>query len=369
MAKPSMEDVLGLIGWDLEDGTTTKDRFREFLLKDSWEPEQYMAWLEECLKKADSARRTWYNALQDIAVAVGKRLGFEVEFGRYSGSTTEIAYDGLWRCGPKAVVLVEVKASGWPVTTVSQLGEYVRRYQNQHRAEDVDVYGLYILGSNDVQHLVDMIKGGDYRNQLRLIAFDGLIKLWRLKADLEAVSGPGDAAERIQSIILPMENVNLGSLVTMLLEIAELISAEKVESDQPTTPDVRPEDDESEPWIKDELFALFEHNTAWQNAFLTVLALMEEKEIFHDAALRLVNSVAQRHMPSSSGRSCKSVAGLRGGFKIRKGNKPDFVGARWAFDGEKWQASFWLIDRYRDWVREWVTKKSWALGSPSDSPS
>jgi hypothetical protein len=31
MVEPSMEDVLDLINWDLDDKSDTKDRFREFL--------------------------------------------------------------------------------------------------------------------------------------------------------------------------------------------------------------------------------------------------------------------------------------------------------------------------------------------------
>ncbi len=79
--------------------------------------------MRECTEKGSVTNKVWYNALQDIVVAIGDRLGFEVEFGRYGGSKQEIADDGLWRRASGDVLLVEVKASAWPVTSVGQLGD------------------------------------------------------------------------------------------------------------------------------------------------------------------------------------------------------------------------------------------------------
>ena len=99
MVEPSMEDILDLVNWDLDDRTDTRDRFREFLLKDKWQPEHFETWMRECVSKGDASHKVWYNALQDVTVAIGDHLGFDVEFGRYSGSKQEIAFDGLWRRG------------------------------------------------------------------------------------------------------------------------------------------------------------------------------------------------------------------------------------------------------------------------------
>lgn len=366
MAEPSMEDVLDLIGRLLEDATDTKDRLREFLLKDKWQPEHFDAWLKECMEEGDSSHRFWYKAMQDVAVAIGSRLGFEVEFGRYSGSVGEIAYDGLWRSKSGTVTLVEVKASGWPVTTVGQLGEYVNRYAQSPEGEGLDVYGLYVVGSADVQHLIDQIKGGQYRNQLRLISFENLVKLWRLKADLDEVAGPDAAATRIQSVILPIESVDVGNLVTILLEIAELKSAAEAQKEGNKVPPTPPEDSE-EPWEREELHTFLSKNTDWQNAFLTVLAFTEEERVFTDRVVRLMAEVAERHFPRVSGRALKSVAGVRAGFTMRRGSKQDFIGADWVLDGERWQGVYWLRPRYKEWVKEWVSAKGWSMPTVSSN--
>ena len=364
MADISIGDVLSLMGHDLEDGSGSTDRFREFLLKDKWQPDHFETWLTECVTKGNQSERYWYNAMQDIAVALGKRLGFEVEFGRYSGSTSAIAYDGLWRSQSGAVVLVEVKASGWPVTSVGQLGQYVQRYAE---TTDEPVYGLYVIGSASYEHLIDQIKGGEYRNRLRLIAFEDLVKLWRLKADLDEVAGRDAASQRIQSILLPIESVDLGNLVRLLLEISELRTAEATEEIPDRVADSAVEE-AREPWEREELLAFFGHNTDWQNAFLAVLALTEEEQVFADRLLGLMNRVANEHIPGLAGKSLRSVAGVRAGFKMRRGRKEDFVGARWTEGGEHAQNVYWLGPPYKEWIRQWVRAKGWDVpASPAST--
>lgn len=359
MAEPTMEDVLDLIGGRLDDAGDAKKRFRAFLLKDKWSPEHFDAWLTECVAKGSASQRQWYSAMQDTAVAVGQRLGFEVEFGRYGGSTNEIAFDGLWRSATGGTILVEVKSSGWPVTSVGQLGDCVKRYAAEH--PEGEVYGLYVVGGVEVQHIIDQIKGGEYRNLLRLISFEDLIKLWRLKADLEEIAGPEEAARRVGGIILPLESVNIGNLVTILLEIAELKTAAAVEEE---VGEVGPERGPSvmgEPWEKDELYRFLADNTGWQNAFLTVLAHLGDDPVTADRVRRLINRVAERHMPALAGKTMTSVAGARAGFKMRRGSKEDFVGDEWTTDGEKSQQAYWLKPPYKAWIREWVGQRGWSI--------
>ena len=154
MVKSSMEDILELIDWSLDDKSDAKDRFHEYLLKDKWQPEHFEGWIQECIRKGDASHKVWYNALQDIVVSIGDRLGFDVEFGHYSGGKEKIAFDGAWSRSSGEVILIEVKASGWPVTSVGQLGEYVKRYVESTAADASNVFGLYVIGDSDVQHLV-----------------------------------------------------------------------------------------------------------------------------------------------------------------------------------------------------------------------
>ena len=367
MASIGIGDILGLLGGKLDDRQETKTRFRAFIQQDKWEPQHFAAWLEECKSRGNTSEREWYNAMQDLVVAIGQRLGFEVEFGRYGGSREEIAYDGLWQSVQGGGILIEVKASGWPVTSVGQLGEYIKRYAAQH-PEVGGMYGLFVVGEGDFQHIIDQIRGGEYRNMIRLISFEDLIKLWQLKAELEEIAGPAAASERIESILLPMESVNVGVLVRMLLEIAELRTAEVVE------PEIIPVDGDTavtalgEPWEKDELHRFFSVNTDWQNAFIAVLALIDEEPVLGGQLRRQMERVAAAHIPGLAGKTLKSVAGARAGFKMRRGAKEDFVGDKWVNDGESWQNSYWLKPQYKGWVREWVQQHGWTIPGSSTEP-
>lgn len=362
MVEPSMEDILDLVNWDLDDRTDTRDRFREFLLKDKWQPEHFETWMGECVSKGDTSHKVWYNALQDVAVAIGDHLGFDVEFGLYSGSKQEIAFDGLWRRVSGEVILLEVKASGWPVTSVGQLGQYVDKYVESQEVDEASVFGLYVVGSSDVQHLIDQIKGGRYRNRLRLISFEDLIALWRLKSDLDTITDKDTSATRVQSILLPIESVNVGNFVRLMLEIAELKSAATVDE-----PPVQPTEPTAEPWEKAELFPFFQGNTDWQNACLTVLSLTDEEQISSNRLLRLAAKIAEVHFPSVADQPLKNVAGPRAGFKMRRGSKEDFVSSKWDFDGSQWQNFYWLKLQYREWIREWIVSRGFSIPSTTST--
>jgi hypothetical protein len=207
-----------------------------------------------------------------------------------------------------------------------------------------------------VQHLIDQIKGGKYRNRLRLISFEDLIALWRLKADLDTISGKDASAEKVQSILLPIESVNVGNFVQLLLEIAEFKSAASVDE-----PPVLPVESAAEPWEKAELFSFFEGNTDWQNACLTVLALADEDRISSTRVLRLAAKVAEEHFPSLTEAPLKSLAGPRAGFKMRRRNKEDFISSMWDSDGSQGQYFYQLKVPYREWIHEWVISKGFSI--------
>lgn len=115
MATSSIEDVLMLIGEPLSDKSEeAKARFRRYIAQAKWTPDNCRSWLDECVEKGgkDSDARVYYNALQDIIISLGNRLGLEVEYGRYSGSQKEIAFDGLWKRDSGEVIVVARRKVG-----------------------------------------------------------------------------------------------------------------------------------------------------------------------------------------------------------------------------------------------------------------
>ncbi len=90
----------------LRDGSIAASDFREFLSHVS--SDLLCQYAENCLSNSfiDSGL-----ALQDIVNQVGKRLGFEVEDGRYRGSKNNIGNDGLWLFPSGHYVVIEVKTT------------------------------------------------------------------------------------------------------------------------------------------------------------------------------------------------------------------------------------------------------------------
>jgi uncharacterized protein DUF1829 len=90
----------------LRDGNETSDEFRSFLAHIPSDLLQDAA--EHCLATSFTDGGL---TLQDIVNQVGRRLGFQVEDGRYRGVVGEVGFDGIWRAGEGAAILVEVKTT------------------------------------------------------------------------------------------------------------------------------------------------------------------------------------------------------------------------------------------------------------------
>lgn len=125
----------------------------------------------------------------------------------------------------------------------------------------------------------------------------------------------------------------------------------------PTEPLVAP----TEPWEKSELFTFFRRNTHWQNACLTVLALADEERIAINRLLRLAAKVAEAHFAPIAGKSLKSIAAVRAGFTMRRGNKEDFIGRKWHSDGTQGMNFYWIKPQHKEWIREWVLAQGFTI--------
>jgi len=111
--------IAHITGGQLSDSNEElKKRFRAFLA-DDWDVDNYELWIEECLTN------NLHKELQDILVSLGEKLGFEIEYGRYTGKQGEIGFDGIWTLPTGEKIVVEVKAASWPNPDISQLGQYI----------------------------------------------------------------------------------------------------------------------------------------------------------------------------------------------------------------------------------------------------
>lgn len=349
----SLGALLNLIGNNLKDDDI-RSRFHKFLESEITEQETLKRYMDECIEKGGKGGREFNNALQDIIVSVGKKLGFNIEYGLYSGSKSneQIGYDGLWKKDSGECILVEVKSSPWPVTNISnQLGTYLDQYSQLHGIEPNLIFGLYVIGPGDNEAIVNQIKGSDYRNRIRLISSDDLIKLIKLVDDLDLVGGPGTGGPKVQNILLPFESVNVGDFIDLVMEIAEL---------KETRADLNGEIDEDikeeKIWEKEPLLRYLEDSTPYQKAFLTVMALTEEGEgpLPKNLVLQRMTRVSTLIPEIAEDKKFTgyTIAGVRAGFKMRRDR-----------DGmeniiiEK-DRNYSLQERYKQIVKDWVKSKN-----------
>jgi len=69
----------------LKDDSEQRKRLWQFIEDETWTTEQIRAWMDECIAKSSGPHDPYNRVFQDLVVAVGKRFGFQVEYGRYAG--------------------------------------------------------------------------------------------------------------------------------------------------------------------------------------------------------------------------------------------------------------------------------------------
>jgi|WetSurMetagenome_2_1015567.scaffolds.fasta_scaffold264882_1 hypothetical protein len=338
-----------ITGGQLSDSNETlKARFREFLTED-WEVENYEFWIKDCLEK------NLNKELQDIIVSLGAKLGFEVEYGRYAGKQGEIGVDGIWKRSGGETIALEVKAATWPGPDISQLANYMSQLAKERGWDLSKVYGLYIIGDQNSTSLVAQIKGS-HPKDMRVIKYADLLRLYQLKLDLDSVSGPEAGTDRIQKILLPFENIDIGDFISLILEIAEFKHASEEE------PDIEAEDTESElllAWSSAELLEYLNESTPIQKALLAILARAPtgewvwRKQIIAEMPALLTQLGADERYKAASGYTI--AAAIAGMTMRRKPIRKESILTK-QMHGQKLA----LSEQYASQVKQWLLSQKLA---------
>jgi len=348
-----IKDVLNLLGKNLKDGGEEAKKFREFIGLEKWTNEQLRKWLDECISNSSGAQDLYNRAFQDLVVSLGKRLGFEIQYGRYMGKSGEENYDGIWKRENGDTIILEVKTSTWPIGSVSQLGEYVEKFSEKENIKNV--FGLYVIGKGEIQPLIEQILGSKYKDKLRLILYPDLIEILNLKEDLEPVIGEKNAIEKIQNLLLPIESINIGNIVKLILEIATIKSTtaeEKIEEKETEGES----EQENEPWTKTELLSYLGDTTPYQKLLLAALVQVDKEPATGKTVTFLMNEIAKRRPLEGIKEKItgRQIAGARGGFKMRRKplKKEDILESSWSNDER--DNLYRIKDEYKQIVSNWV---------------
>jgi hypothetical protein len=202
----------------LSDGGPTSKEFREFL---ALVPSAFLArYADECLKeKFDSSGF----ALQDVINEVGKRLGFQVEQGKYRGSPGEIGFDGLWRALDGNAIVVEVKTTDAYRIVLDTIAVYRRKLIADGKITEGKSSILIVVGRNDTGELEAQVRGSRHAWDVRLISIDALVRLMRLKEELEDPK----IMEKIRRVLMPQEFTKIDGIIDLVFSAAEEVKKDE----------------------------------------------------------------------------------------------------------------------------------------------
>jgi len=362
-----MKDILNLLGSALKDDSEQTRRFREFIEQEKWSTEQIKEWLNECVEHSSGSHDPYNRAFQDLIVSLGRRLGFEIQYGRYVGRQGEENFDGLWKSDDGRFLLLEIKVSTWPIGSVSQLGEYIENFARRENSKGV--YGLYVVGKGDLQPLVEQIMGSRFKDRMRVIHFHDLLDLVFLKEDLELIVGRKEAVEKVRQLLFPIESVNVGNLVKLIKELSKVISSQKQAELSPDSEEEVSEGVEKEggksPWSKEELIQCLRDLHPHQKAFFAALSQIDEIPAPTARVLNFMNLIAKKRVSLGIQKelTAANIRGARAGFLHREElkEKEDLV-ETW-YDNSRRATVYKIKDAYRPIIEEWAKEENlWVKG-------
>jgi len=228
LEKKHVQQVIAFAGdGKLRDGSTASAEFREYLRHI---PSGLLSrYADECLQGSfpDSGL-----SLQDIVNEIGRRLDFQLTHGRYRGTSNQPGHDGLWADTDRHTIVVEVKTTD---AFSIDLGTVAGYRQSLARTGDLQLEAssmLVVVGREDTGGLEAQIRGSRYAWDMRVISVDALIRMLKLKEEVEEPS----LLKRIHDILIPHEFTRLDPIIEIafaaVTDVKQEAEAEVEEEDE-----------------------------------------------------------------------------------------------------------------------------------------
>ena len=150
--------------------------------------------------------------LQDIVNEVGRRIGYDVENGLYSGKKGAAGFDGIWKSGNEWMV-VEVKTTDAYRINLDTIMEYARKLEKIIE-EDIKLSALIVVGRQDTGDLEAQIRGSKHAWSVRLVSVDALMKLMFLNSELD----DENFGYKVNRILRPFEYTKVDDIVDLIFE-------------------------------------------------------------------------------------------------------------------------------------------------------
>jgi len=218
----NVQQIVGLAGnGQLLDNSECLEEFRAYLAQ--VDPEKLGEYANYCL---DSSFTDSGFALQDIVNEIGRRLGFNVQNGRYRGRSGENGFDGLWHSGTVGSFVVETKTTAAYTITL----ETIARYRDGLAGESIVAPGspiLFVVGRQDTLALEQQIRGSKFAWSMRVVSVEALLKL--MAVNLGSVSD--EVTDQIHQIFRPIDYTRVDPIVDVVFTTSE--DKEDIEEEVP----------------------------------------------------------------------------------------------------------------------------------------
>ena len=196
---------------------------------------------------------------------------------------------------------------------------------------------------------------------MRLILYDDLMEVITLKEELEPVIGEKQAIEKVQNFLLPIESINIGNIVRLIVEIATTKST-AVEEQVEEKEEKEAAEGEEEPWTKAELLSYLKDATPYQRILLAALVQVDKEPATRKQVTFLMNEIAKRRPSEGIDKKLtgRSMGGARAGLKMRRKplNKEDIIESSWSHAERDY--IYKIKDDYKQIVIDWVKgEKLW----------
>ncbi|MEQ1576939.1 MAG: hypothetical protein ABL894_04735, partial [Hyphomicrobium sp.] len=153
--------------------------------------------------------------LLDVINEIGRRLGFEVEDGRYRGKQGLVGFDGVWRAGADQAIILEVKTTDTYNVRLDDIAGYRDALFKDGRVPQ-DASTLFVVGRKDTGALEAQIRGSRYAWDMRVVGVDSLVKLMRIAVK----SNEASTIRQIRELLRPFEYTRVDRIVDVVFDTA-----------------------------------------------------------------------------------------------------------------------------------------------------
>lgn len=194
----------------LRDGSACSSELKSYLRETP--TEKLADYTTECLEQGfeDSGF-----VLQDVINETGRRLGFEVEDGRYRGKQGLVGFDGVWRAGADQAIILEVKTTDTYNVRLDDIAGYRDALIKAGRVPH-DASTLFVVGRKDTGALEAQIRGSRFAWDMRVVGADSLVKLMRIAVK----SNEASTIRQIRELLRPFEYTRVDRIVDVVFDTA-----------------------------------------------------------------------------------------------------------------------------------------------------